>query len=104
MTTLLSVCSKEKQCSAIWILWSYEVSGARHLSVQYWNGVLLQRSVYKWILKLKNGCISVIQKEGMATHVGNIKRAHDMILLDKSRTIDKVANCLQILVTVLPTK
>ena len=62
MAATLSVCTKEEQRSAIRFLWSESVSGAeihRRLSAQHENSVLLERGVYEWIGKLKNGRTSV---------------------------------------------
>ena len=61
-----------------------------------------QRSVYKWIEKLKNGHTSVTTHEegaghpSTATTYDNIERIRDMVLLDRRQTIYEVANCLQI--------
>ncbi|PNF23181.1 hypothetical protein B7P43_G02737 [Cryptotermes secundus] len=104
MAALLSVCTKEEQRSVIRFLWSEGLSGAaihQRLSGQYGKSVLLQRSVYEWIEKLKNCCTSVMHEEGArqpstATNEDNIEHARDMVLLDRRVTIDEVANHLQI--------
>ena len=62
MADPLSVCTKEEQRSVIRFLWSEGVSGAEihgRLSAQHGNSVLLQRGVYEWLEKLKNGRTSV---------------------------------------------
>jgi hypothetical protein len=90
MAALLSICTKEEQCSVIRFLWSEGVSGAeihRRLSAQYGSSVLLQWSVNKWIEKFKNGHTSVTHEEGAgrpstATTDDDIERVHDMVLLD----------------------
>ena len=67
------------------------VSGAaihQKLLAQYRNSVLLQRSVYEWIEKLKNGLTNVTHDKGagrLSTAImeDNIERAHDIVLLDE---------------------
>ena len=91
MAVLLSVCTKEEQRSVIRFLWLEDVSEAaihQRLSAQYGNNVLLQRSVYKWIKKLKTGHTNVTHDKGarwlsMAITEDNIECVHDMVLLDK---------------------
>ena len=67
MAALLSVCTKEEQCSVIWFLCSEGESGAaihQRLSVQYGNSVLLQQCVYEWIEKLKKGHTNIMHDKG----------------------------------------
>jgi hypothetical protein len=93
----LSVYAKEEQLSVIQFLWSENVSGAaihQRLSAQYRNSVLPQRSVYKWIEKLKNSHTVVMHNKGATATRG--KCARDMILLDRQVAIDKVAKHPQI--------
>lgn len=97
MAAPLSICTKEEQHSVIRFLWSEGVSGAkihRRLSVQSRNSVLPQRRVYKWIVKLKNGCVSVMHDEGTRppsriTTDDNIECIRDMVLLDRRVTLMK---------------
>ena len=104
MAAPLSACTKEEQRSVIRVLWSEGVSEAaihQRPSVQYGNSVLLQRSVYDWIEKLKNGRTNVTHDKGAwrpstAITEDNIERARDVVLLDRRLTIDDVAHVLQI--------
>ena len=100
MAAPLSVCSKEEQSSVIRFLWSEGVSGAtinQRLSAQYRNSVFPQRSVYKWIEKLKNGHTNVTHDKGAGQpSMAITEHARDMVLLDRRVTIDEVAHVLQI--------
>ena len=94
MAAPLSVCIKEEQCSLIRFLWSQGVQGAailHRLLAQYGNSALLQRSVYEWIEKLKNGLTIVMHDKG----AGQLSTAI-IVLLDRRVTIDEVAHVLQI--------
>jgi steroid 5-alpha reductase family enzyme len=76
VTMLLSLCRFyvspcTKQESVIWFLWSQEISEAaihQILSAQHGNNVLLERSAYKWIEKLKNGHKSEQRRSWMPIH------------------------------------
>ena len=62
---------------------------------------MLQRSVYKWIEKLKNDRTNVTHDNGAgrpstAITEKNIECARDMVLLDRWVSIDEVAHVLQI--------
>ena len=104
MAAPLSACTKQEQRSVIRFLWSEGVSGAeihRRLSAQYGNSVLLQRRVYEWIEKFKNGRTNVTHEEeagrpSTATTDDNNERVRDMVLLNRRLTVNEVANHLHI--------
>ena len=80
----------------IQFLWLEGVSEAaihQRFSAQYGNSVLLQRSVYKWIEKLKTDLTNVMhdkvaRQQSMAITEDNIDHARDMVPLDRRVTID----------------
>ena len=103
MAAQLTVCTKDEQRSVIRFLWSEGVSGDeihRRLSAQYGNSVLLKRSVYEWIEKLKNVRTSVTHEERAGrpstdTSDDNTERVRYMVVRQRL-TINEVANRLQI--------
>jgi hypothetical protein len=63
----LFICTKEEQRAVILFLWAEGVQGAemhRRISVQYGNSVVLQRMVYEWIERFKNGRTSIKHEKG----------------------------------------
>ena len=91
MAAPLPVFTKEEERSVIRFLWSESVSGTaihQRPTAQYGNSVLLQRSVYEWIEKLKNGRTNFKHDRGVgrpstSINEDNSERARGMVLLDE---------------------